>query len=115
MKGKQNNPWYVLHSSFHHAFNSYTISQALLLSSSVSTCLFNLKNQDCHKRAIKSKDTELLSAKSAYYKSKRDLKYANTNLKADILTIKKETETLNSNHHFSISSAVKTAIYCAWK
>ena len=31
------------------------------------------------------------------------------NLKADILTIKKEIETLNFNHHFLISSAVKTA------
>ena len=31
------------------------------------------------------------------------------NLKANILTIKTEMETLNSNHHFSIASAVETA------
>ena len=44
----------------------------------------------------------------ACYRSTKDLEYANTNLKSNILSIKKEMETVLSNHRFSIASAVET-------
>ena len=58
---------------------------------------------------MKSKDKELLNAKSSSYKSNKDLEYLNTNIKSNILSIKKEMESVQSNHQFSIASTVDTA------
>ena len=58
---------------------------------------------------MKSKDKELLNAKSASCKLNKDLEHLNTNLKLNMLSIKKEVESVQSNHHFSIASAVETA------
>ena len=50
----------------------------------------------------------MLTSKSTHYKTKRDLEYANTNLKANISTIKKGMQTLQSNWHFSQKESIVT-------
>ena len=76
---------------------------------SVPICLFYQNNQESLKRAMKSKGKELLNAKSASYKSNKDLEHQNTNLKSNMLSIKKDMERIQSTHHFSIAAAVETA------
>ena len=58
---------------------------------------------------MKSKGKELLNAKYASYKSNKDLEHQNTNLKSNMLSIKKDMERIQSTHHFSIAAAVETA------